>query len=171
MQLIHVLCGGSDVIRIVNENSCRHFCHTETKSGMFFQLCQSFPLYILFKNCSDSCSNGGARWPQAADVNEHKRHIPTTQNYRVGAPSCCWNAQGQYLPMKLTDSGMLHIIQDCVANVKNWRANHFLQLNFDKSLILIIGLQYTSEQVLPGLGILSWVIKPVAKNIQTQLIS
>ncbi len=70
-----------------------------------------------------------------------------------------------YLPIKATDPSMLRSLHNCLNDVKNWMANNFLQLNYNKTEILIVGPQHFHEQLMPPMGHLLHLIKPVTRNL------
>ena len=55
-----------------------------------------------------------------------------------------------YLPIKPHDPYMLSAIHECLSDIKSWMAQHFLQLNYKKTEILVIGPQQISEQIPPS---------------------
>ena len=70
-----------------------------------------------------------------------------------------------YLPLRPSDPSRLSSLNDCLSDVKNWMSNNFLQLNSNKTEILVIGSQHMANQILPFLGPLQDRVKPVAKNL------
>ena len=46
-----------------------------------------------------------------------------------------------YLPIKSNDLHMLSALHECLNDIKSWMALHFLQLNYQKTEILVIGPQ------------------------------
>lgn len=70
-----------------------------------------------------------------------------------------------YLPVKATDSGKLSALIDCIADVRNWMSENFLQLNNDKTEIVVIWSQQMAKQILPSAGPLVDHKKPAASNL------
>ena len=70
-----------------------------------------------------------------------------------------------YLPIKPNDPHMLSALHECLNDIKSWMALHFLQLNYRKNEILVIGPRQLSEQIMPSTGDLSKLIKPVARSL------
>ena len=70
-----------------------------------------------------------------------------------------------YLPLRPSDPNRLTSLNDCLSDVKNWMSNNFLQLNSNKTEVLVIGTQHMANQILPFLGPLQDRVKPVAKNL------
>ena len=60
-----------------------------------------------------------------------------------------------YLPIKATDPGKLSALNDCIADVRNWMSENFLQLNDTKTEIVVFGSQQMAKQILPSAGPLS----------------
>ncbi len=86
--------------------------------------------------------------------------------HRHGISFHCYADDTQlYLPVKPTDLSMLSSLQDCLSDIKNWMSLNFLQLNPNKTEILVIGSQHITNQILPSTGYLSQHIKPVARNL------
>ena len=57
------------------------------------------------------------------------------------------------------------ILRDCLTAINNWMAHNFLQLNADKTEILIIGPESISNTIKLSLGSLSSNVSQTAKNL------
>lgn len=51
-----------------------------------------------------------------------------------------------------------------MSGVKNWKSNNFLQLNSEKTQVLVTESRYMAEQILSSAGGFFSNIMPVAKN-------
>ena len=70
-----------------------------------------------------------------------------------------------YLPVNATDPGKLSALLDCITAVKNWMSQNFLQLNDNKTEVLVFGPQQITKQIMPSAGPLVDAIKPSARNL------
>ncbi len=70
-----------------------------------------------------------------------------------------------YLPVNATDPGKLSALLDCITAVKNWMSQNFLQLNDNKTEVLVFGPQQMTKQILSSAGPLVDAIKPSVKNL------
>ena len=70
-----------------------------------------------------------------------------------------------YLSFKQDDPTKLTILHDCLSAINIWMAHNFLQLNPDKTEILIIGPDTISNSIQQFLGPLAANIKPTAKKL------
>ena len=70
-----------------------------------------------------------------------------------------------YLSFEHNNLSKLTVMQDCLAAIKNWMSHNFLQLNADKTEILIIGPEIISNEIQQSLGPLANNVKQNAKNL------
>ncbi len=79
-----------------------------------------------------------------------------------GCMSChCYVDDTQlYFPVKPNDFSNLATLHNCLATIKNWMSLSFLQLNFDKTKLLIIGPENTTNGIFPCTSPLAPYIKP-----------
>ena len=70
-----------------------------------------------------------------------------------------------YLPVKPNNLTELSRLSDCLTDIKSWMSTNFLQLNSNKTEILIIGPEHLHSQVASCLGPLSDKVKPVSRNL------
>ena len=68
-----------------------------------------------------------------------------------------------YLPLKSRDS--IQSLLVCLEDIRNWMANNFLQLNGDKTEVIIFGPSKARHTALSNLGHLTPLVKPHARNL------
>ncbi len=68
-----------------------------------------------------------------------------------------------YLPAKTDSSDSLDVLYNCFEVIKDWMADHFLQLNESKSEIQILGHSRTSSVF--NFGSLSASVQPYVRNL------
>ncbi len=59
----------------------------------------------------------------------------------------------------------LSVLYDCLSAIMGWMANNFLQLNADKSEILVVGTDSTVSKVTNSIGSLSSIVHSNLKNL------
>ena len=57
-----------------------------------------------------------------------------------------------YIAMSPDDTGPFDSLLNCILDLKSWMAEHFLQLNQDKTEVLIMGPEGKREKLLPKLN-------------------
>uniref|UniRef100_A0AAQ6IB00 Reverse transcriptase domain-containing protein n=1 Tax=Anabas testudineus TaxID=64144 RepID=A0AAQ6IB00_ANATE len=70
-----------------------------------------------------------------------------------------------YCPFKISDHGGLSSLHECINEIKNWMAQNFLQLNSDKTEIVVISPQRVAKHILPCTDSLLANSKPTAKSL------
>ena len=70
-----------------------------------------------------------------------------------------------YLPLKPNDHSTLTNLNNCLADIKCWMAQNFLQLNDSKFELVLFGPPDSITQIKTDLGNLSVFVKPHAKNL------
>ena len=70
-----------------------------------------------------------------------------------------------YLSFKQNDLSKIKVMRDCLIEINNWMAQNFLQLNADKTEILIIGPESISNAIKLSLGSLASNVSQTAKNL------
>ncbi len=70
-----------------------------------------------------------------------------------------------YLPLNPNDQSKITNIFNCINEIKSWMTENFLQLNKDKSEIILFGPPDNINLLSSGLGNLSTLIKPHVKNL------
>ena len=54
--------------------------------------------------------------------------------------------------MSPDDTGPIDVLFNCILDIKTWMAANFLQLNQDKTEVLVIGPEGQKERILPKLN-------------------
>jgi len=71
-----------------------------------------------------------------------------------------------YLPVRLDNTASFDVLLECVDDIKRWMTNNFLQLNEDKTEVLILGCPADSTPALKAqLGPLSTKVCKQIKNL------
>ena len=70
-----------------------------------------------------------------------------------------------YLSFKHNDPSKFTVLQDCLTGINNWMSQNFLQLNPDKTEILIIGPTSSSITIQQSLGPLQRNVRETVKNL------
>lgn len=70
-----------------------------------------------------------------------------------------------YLPLKPNDRRNLNSLLDCLENIECWMAQNVLQLNENKSEVILFGPPDSIKLTTSSLGNLSTLIKPQFKNL------
>ena len=76
-----------------------------------------------------------------------------------------------YLPLKTSDPNCLSSLKACLTDIQLWMSQNFLQLNSDKSEIILFGPLSSHTTILHNLGPLAANVTPVVKNLGVQLDS
>ena len=70
-----------------------------------------------------------------------------------------------YLPLKISNLGSISVLLKCIKDIKSWMARSFLQLNQNKTELLVFGPTDTPSSIISALGPLSSHLKQHAKNL------
>ena len=70
-----------------------------------------------------------------------------------------------YLPITPDDNDSLLTLHNCLTDIKNWMFNNFLQLNDNKSEVLVFGPPLARAHIENNLGPLLPNLKPTVKNL------
>ena len=70
-----------------------------------------------------------------------------------------------YVPLTSSDPTSLASLMACLADIQCWISHDFLQLNADKSEVLLFGPLSYNSHILNSLGSLAASVKPVARNL------
>ena len=70
-----------------------------------------------------------------------------------------------YVPLTSSDPTSLASLMACLADIQCWMSHNFLQLNADKSEVLLFGPLSYNSHILNSLGSLAASVKPVARNL------
>ena len=76
-----------------------------------------------------------------------------------------------YLPLNTSNPNCLSSLIACLADLQNWMSANFLQLNTNKSEILLFGPLTTRSQLQNCLGSMATNVTPVARNLGVLLDS
>ena len=76
-----------------------------------------------------------------------------------------------YLPLKASDPSCLSSLKACLADIQIWMSQNILQLNSDKSEIILFGPHSSRQSLLNSLGPLAPNVSPVARNLGVQFDS
>ena len=70
-----------------------------------------------------------------------------------------------YISVNSNDLGKLSTLHDCLTAIKIWMSDNFLQLNSDKTEVLIIGSESIMETVQQCIGHLAANVKEASQNL------
>ena len=70
-----------------------------------------------------------------------------------------------YVPIKSPTAGSLDGLRACLMDINSWMSQNFLQLNSDKTEILLFGPPNLTSILKDDLGSLSSAVKPIAKSL------
>ena len=70
-----------------------------------------------------------------------------------------------YISFKATDQSKLLILKDCLAAIQDWMSQNFLQLNPDKTEVIIIGPEGIQDEIKHFMGPSSAHFTKVSKNL------
>ena len=76
-----------------------------------------------------------------------------------------------YLPLKASDPTCLSSLKSCLTDIHSWMSQNFLQLNSDKTDIVLFGPLSSHPTILQSLGPLAINVTPVARNLGVQFDS
>ena len=70
-----------------------------------------------------------------------------------------------YVPIKSPTPGSLDSLKACLTDINSWMSKNFLQLNTDKTEIILFGPQKSTQILKNNLANLSINVKPIAKSL------
>ena len=70
-----------------------------------------------------------------------------------------------YISMSPDDTRPMDALFNCISDIKSWMAENFLQLNQDKTEVLVIGPEAQREKLVPKLQSLSFNPSSQVRNL------
>lgn len=82
---------------------------------------------------------------------------------------CYANDIQLYISFKPHEITKLSILLDCINSIKDWMAENYLQLNAEKTEVLISAPAGVHPKVMETLGPLSHFVKPSIQNLRVYM--